>query len=89
MRRNSGRPCVSGHVVADLVSATTARLVLRHPLAAKKVVDSVVYEAAAELVGMVANSEQLSLLLNRRAHARLTAMTGSPIAITGGRSLHP
>ena len=82
MRRNSGWPCVPARVVDDLVSAVTARLAVRHPSVGVPVVDSVVYQAAAELVSTIADPERLGRLLDRRADARLAAMTGSPVAIT-------
>jgi hypothetical protein len=67
--------------VDDLVSAATVRLTAGYPSVDESVVNAVVYQAASELVSTIADAEQLGQLLDRRAHARLTAMTGSPIAI--------
>lgn len=83
--RNRGWPSVPGRVVAELVSAAVARLTVRHPALGDTTVDTVVYQAATELVGTVGDAEQLSRLLDRRANARLTAMSGTPIAITRAR----
>lgn len=82
MAHNRGRAPVPEPVVEGLVSTTTARLVARHPSLGVAVVDAVVYQAATELVSTVADADKLRRLLDRRAHARLMAMTGTPIAVT-------
>ena len=82
MRQNSGWGCMPGHVVDDLVAAVTVRLATRHPAAGHAVVAAVVQQAAGELVSTVADAEVFGRLLDRRAHARLAAMTGAPIPIT-------
>lgn len=81
MRRNSGWPSVPSRIVEDLVSAAAARLTAGYPSVCELVVGAVVYQAACELVGTIADAERLGQLLDRRARARLSAMTGSPIAI--------
>jgi hypothetical protein len=81
MRKNKGWACVPGWAVADVVSGTASRMVTRHPGLDVSVVDTVVYQAAVELVSTVADAEQLSRMLLRRADARLAAMGGAPVAI--------
>lgn len=71
-----------GRVVDDLVSAVTGRLMTRHPSAGAAVVDAVVQQAAGELVSTIADVERFGRLLDRRADARLSAMTGAPIPVT-------
>jgi hypothetical protein len=83
--RNRGRIAVPGHLVAQAVAATTARLARRHPSIDHDVVHSAVYQAAVELVGTVTDPDRLAPLLERRGHARLLAMTGAPLAITAVR----
>ena len=70
-----------GRVVDDLVSAVIGRLMARHPSAGAAVVDAVVQQAAGELVSTVADADVFGRLLDRRAHARLAAMTGAPIPV--------
>lgn len=82
MGHNSGRSAVPGPMVARLVAATAARLVHRHPSIEDAVVHAVVYQAAVDLVSTIADSEQLRRLLQRRADARLRALTGAPVPIT-------
>jgi hypothetical protein len=81
MRRNSGWACLPGHVVDELVSTVTGRLAARHPSVGAAVVDAVVQQAAGELVSTVADVELFGRLLDRRADARLAAMTGAPIPV--------
>jgi hypothetical protein len=79
--RNRGRKRVPQRVVADIVSDTISRLTLRHPSFADTVVNAVVYEAVSELVTTVTEPDQLRQMSTRRAHARLTATSGRPMAI--------
>src|SRR5262245_56054647 len=82
MRPNRGRPAVAGPDVEEVMSAVAARLAERHPTLSEATVNSVVYQAAVDLVSTVTDTAQLRCLLERRAHARLMAMTGQPIVIT-------
>ena len=83
---NSGRSAVPGSVVAPLVAATAARLADRYPAVDGTVVHGVVYQAAVELVSTTADPEQLAQQLQRRADARLRALTGAPVPLTSARA---
>jgi hypothetical protein len=85
MGRNRSREPVCARVVGDLVSEAVARLAARHPSHGAAVVDLVVYQAATELVSTIADAAELARQLDRRAHARLLAMAGHPVAITRTR----
>lgn len=85
MRRNSGWASVPGGAVGELVSSVATRMVVRHPFFTVSVVDSVVQQAASELVSTVTEAGQLARMLERRVDARLAAMSGSPVAIMSGR----
>jgi hypothetical protein len=85
MGRNRGRLAVSGRVVDDVVPAVTQRLAGLHPSLDGDVVDAVVHHAATELVSVVDDPVLLARLLDRRAHARLAAMAGSPIPIAAAQ----
>jgi hypothetical protein len=85
MGHNSGRSAVPGPVVAPLVAATAARLADRHPGVEGTVVHAVVYQAAVELAGTTADPDRLGQLLQRRADARLMALTGAPVPISSAR----
>ncbi|HEY7594775.1 MAG TPA: hypothetical protein VH969_16605 [Actinophytocola sp.] len=82
MSRNRGRSHVPGPAVEDVVAATVARMTVRHPSVPDAVVGGVVYQAAVELVCTVADGEQLRRQLERRVHARLLALAGTPVPIT-------
>jgi hypothetical protein len=79
--RNGGRPVVAACVVGDIVADVTAQLVARHPGFACSVVAEVTYQVASELVSVIGEPERLRRILDRRAHARLMAMAGAPVAI--------
>jgi imidazolonepropionase-like amidohydrolase len=85
--RNGGRPVVAACVVGDILADATAQLVARHPGFAGSVVAEVTYQVATELVSVIAEAERFSLMLDRRAHARLMAMAGAPVAIGSPRSV--
>lgn len=85
MRRNRGWAAVSAGAVGELVSSVVTRMVVRHPFFGVSVVDSVVQQAAAELVSTITEGDQLARLLERRVDARLAAMSGAPVAIISGR----
>jgi hypothetical protein len=76
-------------VVARLVAAAAARLANQHPSIDDTVVYAVVYQAAVELVGTVADPERLRHMLPLRADARLMALTGAPVPITSTRAIGP
>lgn len=86
MGRNRSRAPVRERIVGDLVSEVIARLAARHPSLGATMVDLVVYQAATELVSTIVDPTQLAQQLDRRAHARLLAMAGHPVAITRTRS---
>ena len=69
MRRNSGWASVPGGAVGELVSSVATRMVVRHPFFTVSVVDSVVQQAASELVSTVTEAGQLARLLERRGIA--------------------
>jgi len=84
-RRNQGRVAVPGNVLALAVSVATDRLASRHPAVRPAVLREVVEQAAVELVATAPDAERLVLLLERRVHGRLQAMSGAPLAITAAR----
>jgi hypothetical protein len=82
--RNGGRPAVAACVVGDILADATVRLAARHPGFAWSVVAEVTYQVATELVSVIVDPERLSRMLDSRAHARLMAMAGAPVAIGSG-----
>lgn len=86
--RNHGRLAVPAHAVATVMSTVTERLARRHEHIEPAVVETAVLQAASELVTTVTDPDELALLIERRVHARLMAMSGMPVAISGARARH-
>jgi hypothetical protein len=82
--RNSGRPVLAARVVGEILTDATARLAARHPGVTVAVVAEVTYQVATELVSAIVEPDRLRRMLDHRAHARLLAMGGTPIAIGSG-----
>jgi hypothetical protein len=82
--RNRGRQPLPPEIVQRTVAETITAMTDRHPAIPADTVIRTVHDAAADLT--CATSEHFAASLRRRAHGRLAAMTGCPIAIeTSGR----